>query len=288
MQYWLMYHILYGPDIEIGELLLRAQREQFQAEGRGIPVRAEIIDSVQRSGESVVFPFLYEGTKYTDFQEAQYVLSSGAVTYDDVKRFWLFGDSSDDDHDGDDNGEDESGIECDTSYNLENDVDDESRGIQSNQSYDLESNNDECDGSYNLDSDEYNSEGQNINHASHANGSALLRNNHTVHLTPETQRLHQQLEQGREDGNALLNEKEITDSWKDISEAASFILRDKHCRRVDRDRLVSTMSAALDEYMRQRQERIGKRNNVNKSVYLGNSPAKGKLPIAKRKKGPCG
>lgn len=166
IQYWLIYQIFYNSGCDVGNTLQAAQRQHCDFERRGIPIDADslyeaIEEQTNRDGE---YPYLFKGTTDRDYDEAKYVMAQGAVTYEDINSYWLFGNDDD------------------------NDV--EFHNHDNTSEFGTEVNNTQ---------DRY---------GALIAGSGLLSNNHLVHLTPETQCLHQRLEQSMTHEYSILNEEE--------------------------------------------------------------------------------
>lgn len=239
VQYWHTYHVFYDSGCILGKALQKGQRQLFDREGWGIQVDSDLLNhAMENNGnEEKVYPYFYVGTKMSDFEEAQFVVRKGAVTYNDLQLFRL----------GDYEAMEDGGVEFMTS--------------------------------------EYDSDTVIENAA----GSAMLTNNHSVHLTPTTKRLHKQLDQSVEDDhNASLTEEQKTDAWKTVKEMTDYVINDKLCRNCDKNKFLAAVRDARQLYVTERNERVTPTDNTGRSVFLTTSPPKGKLNPSKRLKGIAG
>ena len=228
--------------------MLVAQKQHFMYEGMGIPINQETLQKMTQMNPSmqITYPFLFEGTSATDFNEAEFVMEHGAVWFEDLKAWW-----------------DDGGLP-DTSWNCN-------------------IGNDEF-----MDGESHLGDEVSTVQAPIAAGMALLHNNHEAHVTPQTRCLHQQICDSNADDKDAITEEERVDARKDIMEAIDYMLYDKACRKVDRRNIVADVLAIRQNYVKERQDRTMKKNNAGRSVYIWNSPTKGKAPMNKRFKGVAG
>lgn len=238
-QYWLLYSVFYNSGCDIGNLLMKAQQEQFLFEGRGIPIEESILNSaLECAGNSEnIFPSLYKGTSPRDYEEAKYVLLHGAVTSQDLEKHFI------------------------TNLNIENESCD-SFGMDFSSAYDQEE--DDCQGT---------------------SSSGFIRNNHTVQLSQETSRLHCSLEEIGTDNSLSITDEDKMNAFKSVKECLDYVTNDRHCRKGDLRKFVSSVQNTLNEYIEERNSRRDSQPHTGGYVFTGGSPVKGRVSKSKRYKG---
>ena len=91
IQHLKAYSPHYGYQDKLGDKLIDAQSKQDNYEGYGVPITEELLKQVTALNADKQFPYLFNGTSYQDYEEAQFVLrrrtSTVATLHSDLARY---------------------------------------------------------------------------------------------------------------------------------------------------------------------------------------------------------
>jgi len=210
---------------------MKAQHEQFLFEGRGIPIDETILNSAHISAGNTEqqFPYLYMGTTERDYEEAKFVLMTGAVTLQDIQNHFT------------------------TTLNNDNET---------------------CD--Y-FDADYSSGYDQEEDNCELTSSSGLIHNSHTLQLSQDTTRLHCSLDETVLDNSLPITDEDRINAFKSVKECLDYVTNDRHCRKGDLRKFVSSVQNTLKEYIDERKNRRDAQPNTGGYVFTGGSPVKGRV-----------